>query len=50
VADAYREAQRDGRDPVLAVMTVTGRNRRRSLRLIAGARDEGLLTPRHHKR
>ncbi|MFH8553089.1 DUF6214 family protein [Streptomyces celluloflavus] len=50
VADAYREAQRDGRDPVLAVMAVTGRNRRRSLRLIAGARDEGLLTPRHHKR
>ncbi|MFE5735821.1 DUF6214 family protein [Streptomyces celluloflavus] len=50
VADAYWEAQRDGRDPVLAVMTVTGRNRRRSLRLIAGARDEGLLTPRHHKR
>jgi len=49
-ADAYRQAQRDGRDPVLAVMHATGRSRRRSLRLIAGARDEGLLTPRHNKR
>ncbi|WP_405843905.1 DUF6214 family protein [Streptomyces platensis] len=49
-ADAYRQAQREGRDPVLAVMHATGRNRRRSLRLIAGARDEGLLTPRHNKR
>ncbi|MFG3118290.1 DUF6214 family protein [Streptomyces sp. NPDC048197] len=49
-ADAYRQAQREGRDPVLAVMLATGRNRRRSLRLIAGARDEGLLTPRHNKR
>ncbi|MFB6438632.1 DUF6214 family protein [Streptomyces sp. NPDC056411] len=49
-ADAYRQAQREGRDPVLAVMLATGRNRRRALRLIAGARDEGLLTPRHNKR
>ncbi|TJZ58761.1 hypothetical protein FCH28_00885 [Streptomyces piniterrae] len=49
-ADVYREAQREGRDPVLAVMNATGRNRRRSLRLIAGARDDGLLTPRHNKR
>ncbi|WP_432003877.1 DUF6214 family protein [Streptomyces sioyaensis] len=49
-ADAYRQAQREGNDPVLAVMLATGRNRRRSLRLIAGARDEGLLTPRHNKR
>ncbi|MFI9358267.1 DUF6214 family protein [Streptomyces lydicus] len=49
-AEAYRQAQREGRDPVLAVMLATGRNRRRSLRLIAGARDEGLLTPRHNKR
>ncbi|MER6311312.1 DUF6214 family protein [Streptomyces sp. NPDC001657] len=49
-ADAYRQAQREGRDPVQAVMLATGRNRRRSLRLIAGARDEGLLTPRHNKR
>ena len=31
-------------------MNATGRNRRRSLRLIAGARDEGFLTPRHNKR
>ncbi|MEX2971811.1 DUF6214 family protein [Streptomyces sp. C184] len=49
-ADAYRQAQQEGSDPVLAVMLATGRNRRRSLRLIAGARDEGLLTPRHNKR
>ncbi|MFF4700361.1 DUF6214 family protein [Streptomyces chattanoogensis] len=49
-ADAYRAAQRNGQDPVLAVMNATGRNRRRSLRLIAGARDEGFLTPRHNKR
>ncbi|MGX1849531.1 DUF6214 family protein [Streptomyces sp. NPDC055299] len=49
-ADAYRQAQQEGHDPVLAVMLATGRNRRRSLRLIAGARDEGLLTPRHNKR
>ncbi|WP_443073923.1 DUF6214 family protein [Streptomyces sp. NBC_01456] len=49
-ADAYRQAQQEGHDPVLAVMLATGRNRRRSLRLIAGARDKGLLTPRHNKR
>ncbi|MFF9479626.1 DUF6214 family protein [Streptomyces sp. NPDC014733] len=50
VADAYRSAQRDGRDPVEAVMSATGRGRRRALRLIAGARDAGLLSPRHHRR
>ncbi|MFF2806677.1 DUF6214 family protein [Streptomyces sp. NPDC058000] len=49
-AAAYRAAQQDGQDPVLAVMNATGRNRRRALRLIAGARDAGLLTPRHNKR
>ncbi|KUL55440.1 hypothetical protein ADL22_00670 [Streptomyces sp. NRRL F-4489] len=49
-AAAYRAAQKEGRDPVLAVMHATGRNRRRALRLIAGARDAGLLTPRHNKR
>ncbi|MFI1019009.1 DUF6214 family protein [Streptomyces sp. NPDC020965] len=49
-ADAYRSAQRDGVDPVLAVMSATGRSRRRSLRLIAGARDEGYLAPRHQRR
>ncbi|MGW1979492.1 DUF6214 family protein [Streptomyces sp. NPDC001889] len=49
-ADAYRAAQREGSDPVLAVMGATGRSRRRSLRLIAGARDEGYLAPRHNRR
>ncbi|MFB7631006.1 DUF6214 family protein [Streptomyces sp. NPDC056149] len=49
-AAAYRAAQQEGQDPVLAVMNATGRNRRRALRLIAGARDAGLLTPRHNKR
>ncbi|MYT27281.1 DUF6214 family protein [Streptomyces sp. MspMP-M5] len=49
-AAAYRAAQQDGRDPIQAVMHATGRNRRRALRLIAGARDAGLLTPRHNKR
>lgn len=49
-ATAYLAAQRDGLDPVLAVMGATGRSRRKSLRLIAGARDEGLLTPRHNRR
>ncbi|WP_044365817.1 DUF6214 family protein [Streptomyces natalensis] len=49
-ADVYRAAQQNGQDPVLAVMHATGRNRRRSLRLIAGARDEGFLSPRHNKR
>ncbi|WP_425086430.1 DUF6214 family protein [Streptomyces liangshanensis] len=50
VADIYRAAQRDGLDPVLAVMSATGFSRRKSLRLIAGARDEGHLSPRHHRR
>ncbi|MEU8956495.1 DUF6214 family protein [Streptomyces sp. NPDC048518] len=50
VADAYRAAQREGRDPVLAVMGATGRSRRKSLRLIAGARDAGYLSPRHNRR
>ncbi|WP_222123161.1 DUF6214 family protein [Streptomyces sp. SLBN-118] len=49
-AGAYRAAQLEGRDPVLAVMAVTGRSRRKSLRLIAGARDEGFLPPRHNRR
>ncbi|WP_328498044.1 DUF6214 family protein [Streptomyces sp. NBC_00414] len=50
VAGEYLAAQRAGRDPVLAVMSLTGHSRRRSLRLIAGARDAGLLTPRHVRR
>ncbi|MFJ1747425.1 DUF6214 family protein [Streptomyces sp. NPDC088116] len=50
VAEIYRAAQQAGTDPVLAVMSVTGFSRRKSLRLIAGARDEGHLTPRHHRR
>ncbi|MEU0037744.1 MULTISPECIES: DUF6214 family protein [unclassified Streptomyces] len=50
VAEEYRAAQQDGADPVLAVMCATGHSRRRSLRLIAGARDEGFLTPRHVRR
>ncbi|WP_055489496.1 DUF6214 family protein [Streptomyces sp. TP-A0356] len=50
VADEYLAAQRAGVDPVFAVMGATGRSRRRSLRLIAGARDAGLLTPRHARR
>lgn len=50
VAEEYLAAQEAGRDPVLAVMSVTGRSRRRSLRLIAGARDAGFLTPRHARR
>ncbi|MFS8199775.1 DUF6214 family protein [Streptomyces sp. CWNU-52B] len=50
VAGEYLAAQRAGRDPVLAVMAATGHGRRRSLRLIAGARDAGLLTPRHARR
>ncbi|MGI5400624.1 DUF6214 family protein [Streptomyces sp. CA-135486] len=49
-ADAYRAAQQDGRDPVLAVMGATGRSRRKALRLIAGARDEGYLPPRRNRR
>ncbi|MET9564431.1 DUF6214 family protein [Streptomyces tauricus] len=50
VAGEYLAAQRAGRDPVLAVMSATGYSRRRSLRLIAGARDAGLLAPRHVRR
>lgn len=50
VAEEYRAAQEDGVDPVLAVMCATGHSRRRSLRLIAGARDAGYLTPRHVRR
>ncbi|MEU1177976.1 DUF6214 family protein [Streptomyces sp. NPDC005820] len=50
VAQEYRAAQREGVDPVLAVMCATGHSRRRSLRLIAQARDAGYLTPRHAKR
>ncbi|WP_322723945.1 DUF6214 family protein [Streptomyces spongiae] len=50
VAEEYRAAQEQGVDPVLAVMRATGHNRRRSLKLIAGARDEGFLTPRHQRR
>lgn len=49
-AEAYRAAQQEGSDPVLAVMCATGRSRRKSLRLIAGARDEGYLAPRHNRR
>ncbi|MEU9185600.1 DUF6214 family protein [Streptomyces sp. NPDC048484] len=50
VAGEYLAAQRAGRDPVLAVMSATGHSRRRSLRLIAGARDAGFLAPRHARR
>ncbi|MFC7304508.1 DUF6214 family protein [Streptomyces monticola] len=50
VADAYRAAQEEGRDPVLAVMCATGRSRRKSLKLIAAARDAGYLAPRHNRR
>ncbi|MBT2488381.1 hypothetical protein J7E96_07555 [Streptomyces sp. ISL-96] len=49
-AQAYRAAQQAGQDPVLAVMCATGRSRRKSLRLIASARDEGHLPPRHNRR
>lgn len=49
-AEAYRGALADGEDPVLAVMRATGRSRRKSLRLIAGARDAGLLMSGHHRR
>ncbi|MGW7236547.1 DUF6214 family protein [Streptomyces sp. NPDC054804] len=50
VAQKYRAAQEEGADPVLAVMSATGHGRRRSLRLIAQARDAGFLTPRHARR
>lgn len=47
IAEEYRAAQKEGADPVLAVMCATGHSRRRSLRLISQARDAGFLTPRH---
>ncbi|MGW0421339.1 DUF6214 family protein [Streptomyces sp. NPDC003015] len=50
IAEEYRAAQEDGVDPVLAVMCATGRSRRKSLRLIAQARDAGFLAPRHARR
>ncbi|MET9394064.1 DUF6214 family protein [Streptomyces sp. NPDC006624] len=50
VAREYRAAQRDGADPVLAVMDATGHGRRTSLRLIRQARDAGLLSPRRARR
>ncbi|MEW2399704.1 DUF6214 family protein [Streptomyces sp. NPDC046862] len=50
VAEEYRAAQERGTDPVLAVMRATGHSRRRSLKLIAQARDEGFLAPRHQRR
>ena len=50
LAGVYLAAQAAGHDPVLAVMSATGHSRRRTLRLIAGARDAGLLTPRHVRR
>ncbi|MFH0517587.1 DUF6214 family protein [Streptomyces sp. M41] len=46
VAQKYRAAQEAGTDPVLAVMSATGQNRRKSLRLIGQARDAGFLTRR----
>lgn len=49
-AQEYRAAQAEGRDPVLAVMRATGRSRRRSLKLIASARDAGALPARHNRR
>ncbi|MER5470940.1 DUF6214 family protein [Streptomyces sp. NPDC002935] len=50
VAEEYRAAQKEGVDPVLAVMGATGHSRRKSLRLIAAARDAGFLAPRHARR
>ncbi|MFC8828802.1 DUF6214 family protein [Streptomyces sp. NPDC057137] len=50
VAETYRRAQQLGQDPVLAVMCATGYGRRKSLSLIASARDGGYLTPRHRRR
>ncbi|MFH8938689.1 DUF6214 family protein [Streptomyces griseosporeus] len=50
IAQEYRAAQEEGVDPVLAVMCATGHSRRKSLRLIAQARDAGYLTPRHTRR
>lgn len=50
VAEEYRAAQEGGADPVVAVMAATGHSRRRSLGLIARAREAGLLTARHVRR
>ncbi|MET8615969.1 MULTISPECIES: DUF6214 family protein [Streptomyces] len=50
LAREYRAAQEAGADPVLALMQATGHSRRRTLGLIARARDAGLLTPRHVRR
>ncbi|MFE2048249.1 DUF6214 family protein [Streptomyces sp. NPDC059459] len=50
VAQEYRAARAEGADPVLAVMCATGHSRRRSLRLIGQARDEGYLAPRRARR
>ncbi|MFD5256730.1 DUF6214 family protein [Streptomyces bobili] len=50
VAEEYRAAQTRGVDPVLAVMRTTGHSRRRSLSMIAQARDAGFLPPRHARR
>ncbi|MFJ6072216.1 DUF6214 family protein [Streptomyces sp. NPDC093065] len=49
-AREYRAARAEGGDPVLAVMSATGHSRRRSLRLIGQARDEGFLAPRRARR
>lgn len=50
VAATYRRAQQLGQDPVLVVMCATGYGRRKSLSLIASARDDGYLAPRHRRR
>ncbi|MGI5134831.1 MULTISPECIES: DUF6214 family protein [unclassified Streptomyces] len=47
VAEEYLAAQHADTDPVFAVMRAAGRSRRRALKLIAEARDAGLLAPRH---
>lgn len=49
-AEVYRAAQRDGVDPVLAVMAATGLSRRKSLRLIMRRPRRGHLSPRHNRR
>lgn len=50
VAREYTAAREEGVDPVLAVMRATGHSRRKSLRLIGQARDEGFLAPRRARR
>ncbi|MFD8201026.1 DUF6214 family protein [Streptomyces sp. NPDC059701] len=50
VAHEYRAARQEGADPVLAVMRATGHSRRKALRLIGQARDDGFLTPRRARR